>query len=69
MKYAVNRVDGEITEVVGSAVFYEGYADIVDNLIEAINMAVDYRVTNLNRMLEIDIEYIMKELKNAKNSR
>ena len=68
MKYAVNRVDGEITEVVGSVVFYEGHADIADNLIEAINMAIDYRVTNLNRMLEIDIDYIMKELKDAKNS-
>ena len=68
MKYAVNRVDGEITEVIGSVVFYEGHADIADNLIEAINMAIDYRATNLNRMLEIDIDYIMKELKDAKNS-
>ena len=68
MKYAVNRVDGEITEVIGSVVFYEGHADIADNLIEAINMAIDYRVINTARMLEIDIDYIMKELKNAKNS-
>ena len=67
MKYAVNRVDGEITEVVGSVVFYEGHADIADNLIEAINMAIEYRVINTARMLEIDIDYLMKELKNAKN--
>ena len=68
MKYAVNRVDGEITEVVGSEDFYEGYADIADNLIEAINMAIDYRATSVTRMLEIDIEYIIKGLKDAKNS-
>ena len=63
MKYAVNRVDGEITEVIGSVVFYEGHADIADNLIEAINMAIEYRATNITRMLEIDIDYLMKGLK------
>ena len=68
MKYAVNRVDGEITEVTGSEDFYEGYADIANDLIEAINRAIDYRVTNMARMIEIDMEYLMKELNNAKNS-